>query len=68
MAEVVCVKFEYLGYRNNQGLCGGGGGHAGSGSDELVPLSRWGSGQGKVYWKVSCCLTGCLLCVYDFAM
>jgi hypothetical protein len=47
MAEVVCVKFEYLGYRNSQDLCGGGGDHAGSGSDELVPLFRWGSGQGE---------------------
>jgi hypothetical protein len=47
MAEAVCVKFEYLGYRNSQGLCGGGGGDHAGGSDELVPLSRWGSGQGE---------------------
>lgn len=46
MAEMVRVEFEHLCYRNSQDLCGGGE-HAGSGSDELVPLSRWGTGQGE---------------------
>jgi hypothetical protein len=46
VAEMVCVKFEYLGYEKSQDLCGGGE-HAGSGSDELVPLFRWGTGQGE---------------------
>jgi hypothetical protein len=34
MAEVVCVKFEYLGYRNSQDLCGGGDGGGDHGQRE----------------------------------
>ena len=45
VAEMVCVKFDYLSNEKSQDLCGGGE-HAGSGNTELVPLFRCGTGRG----------------------
>jgi hypothetical protein len=46
MAEMECVEFEYLSNGRSQDLCGGGG-HAGSGSSELVPSASRGTVQGE---------------------
>jgi hypothetical protein len=66
MAEMVCVKFEYISNEKSQDLYGGGE-HTGSGSIELVPSFRCGTGkggegEGAVHWNMSCCLARCFLC------